>query len=309
MESRSPECARCCRRWWWRSALLALLVLATGTAAPAEPPSNAWPFDADLPSWVPPLLPSVYRVEVLPAGLLYPAYLAGPKESRLATQLTFEADDGWLVESTLGGRFGVLRTWGVDGRSVFQLDVEGSVQLRQDPGVDVDLRSADFRVGVPFTWTSGASQWKLAYYHISSHLGDEFLIKNPGFSRLNYVRDSVVLGHSWFARPDLRLYGEVGYAFYTDVAEPWEVQFGAEWAPAGPTGLRGAPFAACNALLREEVDFGGTLTVEAGWAWRSDAPAGRLLRMGVLYQGGKSTQYSFVNTSEQQIGAGLWYDF
>ena len=28
-----------------------------------------------------------------------------------------------------------------------------------------------------------ARQWKFAYYHISSHLGDEFLVKNPAFPR------------------------------------------------------------------------------------------------------------------------------
>ena len=34
---------------------------------------------------------------------------------------------------------------------------------------------------------------KLAYYHISAHIGDEFLERNPTFERVNYVRDAAVL--------------------------------------------------------------------------------------------------------------------
>ncbi len=299
--------------WLCRCAVLAIGICAVHHSAFAQWAVSPSPFaeSMDAPddaSW-PTLLPDAWQLTVLPDGLLYRSYLAGPKESRLDTQLVYEKDDGWLLDATVGGRVGLLRFTAPDGLSAFQVDVEGSAQLRQDPGEDYDIRSVDFRGGVPFTWARCNHQWKLAYYHISSHLGDEFVLKNPTFPRLNYVRDSVVLGYSWYPDPTVRLYGEAGYAFYTDVAQPWEFQFGTEYAPECPTGPAGAPFVAFNTLLREEVDFGGTVTLQAGWAWRGDTPAGRLLRVGLLYQGGKSAQYSFVNTSEQQIGAGIWYDY
>jgi hypothetical protein len=92
------------------------------------------------------------------------------------------------------------------------------------------------------------------------------------------------------------------------VAEPWEVQFGVDYAPAYVTGLRGAPFFAVNGHLREEVNWGGNFTVQVGWAWRSDESA-RLLRVGLHYFNGESSQYSFFDHFEQIIGAGAWYDY
>jgi len=76
------------------------------------------------------------------------------------------------------------------------------------------------------------------------------------------------------------LYAEAGWAFYVDGGtEPWEFQFGAEYSPLGPTGLAGAPFLAVNGHLRQEVDFGGSLVVQAGWQWRGRT--GHLMRAGL----------------------------
>jgi hypothetical protein len=81
-----------------------------------------------------------------------------------------------------------------------------------------------------------------------------------------------------------------------------------DWAPAKPTGIRGAPFFALNAHVREELDFSGNFSAQAGWAWRGDRTS-HLLRLGVHYYNGYSSQYSFFRNVEQQIGGGLWYDF
>jgi hypothetical protein len=104
------------------------------------------------------------------------------------------------------------------------------------------------------------------------------------------------------------VYGEAGYGVRVDVAEPWEFQAGVDWAPAGYTGFRGAPFAAVNGHFREEVDFGGNFTVQSGWCWRR-SPATGLLRVGVEYYNGKDDQFSFFDESVEKIGGGIWYDY
>ena len=149
---------------------------------------------------------------------------------------------------------------------------------------------------------------KFGYYHLSSHIGDEYLLKYPDFPRINYVRESLVSGLAVYLNPNLRLYSEAGYAFYIDGgAKPWEFQFGADFSPAEPTGLGGAPFFAINGHLRQENDFGGNMTVQTGWQWRGRT--GHLLRFGMQYFNGMSDQYQFYNRFEEQIGAGLWYDY
>jgi len=248
--------------------------------------------------------------QLLPLGLIYGSYLAGPKESRLSTHLISIPDDSTMWDSTLGARIGMFR---IGTRDPFrpaglQLDIEGSAQVRLDLHDDKDVEGTDYRVGFPVTWGDGRSQWKFAFYHLSSHLGDEFLIKNPGFPRFFQVRDAFVLGRSLCLTDSLRLYAEVGWACNTVASDPWEVQFGVDYAPRGPTGMRGAPFFAINGYLREELGFGGGLTVQTGWAWRSDATA-HMVRIGLHYYNGASTQYAFLPFHEQQIGAGAWYDF
>ena len=212
----------------------------------------------------------VWGWKLLPQTILYRSYLAGAKESRFGSAWVHTRDQGWLWDIALGGRAGILRYGSLDETDPegFQLDIEGAGLPRLDLEEEHDLVAADFRFGIPLTYRRGTWQAKAAYYHLSSHLGDEFMIKNPLFPRINYSRDVLVLGVGYFVTERLRLYGEAGWAFYCDVCEPWEFQFGFDYAPAQATGLRGAPFVAVNGHLREEVNFGGNLVVQAGWAWQ-----------------------------------------
>lgn len=250
--------------------------------------------------------------QVMPIGLLYQSYLAGAKEPRFSSYLNRDTALGQIWDASLGGRLGILRygTQDIIRPEGWQIDLEGASQARLDPIADsTPLLSVDFRVGIPVTWAQGPWQFKTGYYHISAHLGDEFLLLFPDARRLNYTRDSVMLGLGYFWTESIRLYGEVAYAVSAnDGAEPWEMQFGIDWVPAYDTGPRGAPFAAINGHLREEVNFGGNLVVQAGWAWRRQT-RGSLFRTGIQYYRGKSDQYEYFDYSERRIGWGMWADF
>jgi hypothetical protein len=262
--------------------------------------SGEW-FDAQGESW---------SWQTLPQGLVYRSYLAGTKESRMYGGVDEARDDSVFWSATLGARVGIFR-YGTSDYILpdgFQLDAECSTQVRLDVPEDVNVRSADFRGGVPITYGDGPHRFRTGYYHLSSHLGDEFLIKHPGYPRLNYARDVLVLGYSYYSTPNLRFYAEAGYAFYTIVSEPWEFQAGVDYAPQYRTGVRGAPFFAINAHVREELNYSGNFTAQVGWAWRADNGP-QLLRAGFQYFNGLSNQYSFAFEHEETFGFGLWYDF
>jgi len=248
--------------------------------------------------------------QILPAGLIYRSYLAGDREARMRSFFFNEKDYGNLWDITLGGRVGLWRygTTNAYFPEGWQVDLEGAAMPRLDFEHDMNVVSTDFRAGLPITYGVGPWRTKLGYYHLSSHLGDEHLLTFPDTPRYNYSRDALLLGQSYYITPDVRIYAETSWAFYCDVAKEWEFQFGMEYAPALPTGTRGAPFAAINAHLREEVNYGGNLVLQAGWAWR-EGPSAHLLRVGVEYFNGKSDQYQFWDQSEQKIGGGIWYDF
>ena len=248
----------------------------------------------------------------LPTGLIYRSYLAGVHEPRAAIVAFHEGKDRTLWDATLGGRFGIVRCGDCDPLRPqgFQLDFYGAAISRLDVENQQDLDSTDYVFGVPLTYGVGDWQFKFGYAHLSSHLGDELAIRDPSTlpERVNYVRDAIVFGTSYFVHPVWRQYGEVGWAFHNSGgAQPWEAQFGTELSLPGPTGRAGTPFFAVNGRMREEHDFGGDLTVQAGWLRRGGF--GQTMRIGAHYYNGKSSQFQFFDETEEQLGVGLWYDF
>jgi len=248
--------------------------------------------------------------QLLPDGLIYRSYLAGVKEPRFASAWVHDRDLGWIWDIALGGRVGVLR-YGTANHlwpEGWQIDLEGAAFPRLDLGRDRDLVSADFRFGVPLTYGAGQLKTKLAFYHLSSHLGDEYMVRYQTLARINYSRDVLVWGNSWHLTPSLRLYAEAAWAFYCDGgSKPWEFQFGADYSPIWPGDLRGVPFLALNTHLRQEVDFGGNFVLQTGWQWRGYS--GHLFRLGLQYYTGNSDQYETFRRYEEKVGLGLWYDY
>jgi len=288
-------------------------VLGTGhTVPPAEDPPiyETYPLDhhSELASeqW------EQWTWQDLPDGLMYRTYIAGVKEPRFSSAYLYDPNRGWFWDSTLGGRVGIVRYGTKEAANPvgWQLDIEGAVFARLRPEERDDLESSDYRFGIPLTHSDGRTAWKFGYYHISSHLGDEFMLKNPGYPRLNYVRDSLLFGVSHEVTPEIRTYGELGWAIisHDGGAKPWEIQFGAEYQRQAPEPLKPAPFAAIHTHLREEFGFGGNVNILAGWSWLGEE-SGRAFRIGMQYFNGKSAQYSFYNKTDRLLGAGLWFDY
>ena len=246
----------------------------------------------------------------LPSGLIYPSYLAGGREPRMAFQgVDVTSLGGWYGDATLGARVGLIR-YGTEFAvqpEGWQLDVEGAAFPRLNMDT-LHLVSSDFRYGMPLCYRQGIFETKFAFYHESSHLSDIFMAQNPGSGPNWYSRYALVWGVGVRPLENLRTYAEIGWSFCdSGPTKPWECQFGVDWAPAAVTDICGAPFFAVNVRLRQEVDYGGNLTVQGGWAWRGRA--GQLFRVGLDYFNGESDQVQFLNQFEQQIGAGVWYDF
>ena len=253
-------------------------------------------------------LTAPWTCQVLPDGLMYKNYLAGNEEARLGTQLYYSKQIGWTWDSNLGGHAGLIRYGTQDPAwpEGWQVDVEGVAVVRLDS--TRSLVSSDFRFGFPLTWREGPWEFKFGYYHVSSHLGDLYIQSHPGIERINYKREQLVLGVAYRPIPDLRIYSEANWAFCEDGgSQPWEFQFGIDYSPSQPNGYWGAPFAAVNTKLMEDVNYSGNFTVEAGWQWRG--PTGHTLRTGLEYFNGYSFQRQFYNDFQSFIGAGVWYDF
>jgi hypothetical protein len=251
--------------------------------------------------------------QILPKGLLYRTYIAGEREPRMQFVSMYDTRSKRQVwDATLGGRVGLLKLSDPSDphSDAFQLDLDGAVFARVLPEeVSAMLEGSDYRVGLYGTWKFDRISYRAGYYHISAHVGDEFLIANPLFNRINYVRDSLLAGVSYDLTDVNRVYTEVGYAAGVQGgAKPLELQFGTEYTPRAQTPAVGAPFAAVNGHLREDFDFKGGVNVVAGWGWQGPETK-RRLRLGLNYYNGPSLQYEFFDRWENLIGAGIWMDY
>jgi hypothetical protein len=255
-----------------------------------------------------------YGWHVLPEQLIYRSYLASTTAPRMGAVFNLDEREEWKWDLTIGGRIGVLRYGTCDCDCEmpqgWQLDVSAAAFPRLTPVANtIDLEATDYRFGIPLSYGHGRQQWKLAYFHLSSHMGDEFAIRYGALGRrINYSRDAVVLGYSTMPTDDFRVYGEVSAAFKSDISETWHFQFGCEYSQLQRSGPRGSPFFAFNTQLREENNYGGRVTMQGGWQWTS-ATLGRRCRIGLQYYNGNHEKYQFLHSSEQKIGFGIWYDF
>ena len=250
--------------------------------------------------------------QVLPSGLLYRSYIAAPHEPRFSSAVLVDTSSGtsrW--DATLGSRVGLyrrVRPPRVNFDSL-QFDIEGAAMVRLDPQEKMDLESADYRFGLLWTGKRDNLAVKFGYFHTSSHVGDEFLIKNPTFQRINYVKESLILGASLEASEEWRYYGEVAVGVIaTGGAKPLQFQLGTEYARQALRTSRGAPFVALNLEMRQEVDFSPGVSILTGWQWRNPETL-KAFRVGMQYFNGPSNQYEFYQDHNAQLGIGVWYDF
>ena len=246
----------------------------------------------------------------LPSGLIYPSYLAGGREPRMAFQgVDVTSLGGWYGDATLGARVGLIR-YGTEFAvqpEGWQLDVEGAAFPRLNMDT-LHLVSSDFRYGMPLCYRQGILETKFAFYHESSHLSDIFMAQNPGSGPNWYSRYALVWGIGVRPLENLpRVRGNRLVVLRQRTDQALGVPVWRRLADRRRYGHLRSAFFAVNARLRQEVDYGGNLTVQGGWAWRGRA--GQLFRVGLDYFNGESDQVQFLNQFEQQIGAGVWYDF
>ena len=127
----------------------------------------------------------------LPQGFLFEPLLADPKRPRFFVSV-LDARVGGLETTAAavayGGRYGLVRWPGSRRRAGWQLNLAGAVFAQFDlEAPSMDLINADYTLGLPLTYRRGRDALRLRVYHQSSHLGDEFLLRNdPERVNLSY---------------------------------------------------------------------------------------------------------------------------
>jgi hypothetical protein len=210
----------------------------------------------------------------------------------------------------LGDSFGVLRFAGREPGNGLQLDLAGSVFAQFDLAASsFDLINADYVIGVPVSVRADGFTTRIRLYHQSSHLGDEYLLRDDDIERENLSFESLELVLSQEMGP-LRAYagGETLFRREPDELGRWLAHGGLELRVGTPGGLR--LIAAADVKASEEHDWSPALSGRAGLELARSGAAGHPARLVSLlleaYQG-PSPYGQFFQDDISYFGIGIHF--
>lgn len=230
------------------------------------------------------------------------------------------------IAVALGDDFPIFR-W----RNVFrwngdlQIDIEAGVwavfnfhHVDHSRGDMCELFNTDYLLGFPLTYAVDRWSFRLRPYHISSHLGDEFLCNHPKAvrDRCNPSFEAIDFYSSYQLNRHVRLYAGPGVVFHSDDSfhlKPFYVGYGTEIRVWGRKlnyhRLYGTPFLAIFVDNWQqhhwEFDFNG----KAGYELSKLQGVGRKMRIYVAYHHGFSWEGQFFNVRTQYGEAGFSWGF
>jgi hypothetical protein len=181
--------------------------------------------------------------------------------------------------------------------------------------LDIDARSkdlinADYLIALLTSYRSGDFSAFVRLGHVSSHLGDEYLLRSAAnqVNRVNLSLESVDLKLSYDIRDVVRLYGGGGYLVRTDPVniKPGTAQFGIE-LQSPRTYLGGAvrPVAFGDFQSFEENKWSTDVSIRAGVQFANIRISDRYMQLLVEYFNGHSPNGQFFVRRIESIGLGL----
>lgn len=267
----------------------------------------------------------VKQVEVIPAdtrlpGLtwfpersLFTPLLADPRWPRFSLSYQYYIDDNEL-DSVAAPNFGELfpllhysPSYGGSWEVGIQAGVFAIFDLTSD---SFDLINADYRVGIPITYALGNFAAMLRFYHQSSHVGDEYLLRT-GSGRVNVSYEGISLLGSYDLPLGFRIYGGGGYLVHVDPGslDRGSLQFGAEYAGDDLGWEFAIPVAGIDVQLEEESNWRPNVSPRAGLQFGEPFGLGRNLQVLIEYFDGRSPNGQFYGHTIRYIGFGVHLHF
>jgi len=248
-------------------------------------------------------------IEVLPRGNLFDPLIADPRWAHFSAAYQYFIDDDEISGAgsvSFGETFGLLRgpapfggRWQLD----FQAAVFGLFDLEAE---SKDLINADYWVGLPLSYRNGDFSAMFRVYHQSSHLGDEFLLRDR-IDRVNLSFEAADLKLSYDIGYGLRVYGGGGVLLSREPSDLDRLssQFGVEYlAPFTLADGLLRPVAAADLQNREESDWASDLSLRAGVQFESPEAVTQRVQLLLEYFNGRNPNGQFYDRTLEYYGLG-----
>jgi len=201
-----------------------------------------------------------------------------------------------------------------------QLDIQAGIWSVFKMGINYngeisELINTDYLLGIPLSYAVDKWSFRLRVYHVSCHLGDEYLVHNPGVQRVNPSMEAVDFFTAYQVTENLRLYFGPGWVFHSDKTyhiDPFYVEYGGEYRFCGYKSyyhkLYGTFFLAVYVRNWQAVHWQFDVTPMIGYEWSKLQGVGRKMRLFINYHNGYS-EGQFFKDRTSYGGFGLSWGF
>jgi len=252
---------------------------------------------------------------LLPSRTLFEPLSADPRWPRFSASVLRYRDDPELGKVGAVSLGGTLPIWQADlpGEGRWEFAIQGSVFSIFDlDASSLDLVNSDFFAGFPVYARWGEFSLMLRPYHQSSHLGDEFLLRDR-VERVNVSFEGVDFLASYDILDFARFYGGAGILVHRepDDIDRRSVQAGVELrSPIAFFGGRVRPIAALDVSRQEENDWKSDYSARVGLQLEnSRILGGRRLQILAEYYRGFSPNGQFFRRRIEYAGVGFHFHF
>ncbi len=174
--------------------------------------------------------------------------------------------------------------------------------------VSIDLVNADYRVGVVSIYRNGRFSALTRFQHQSSHLGDEFMLSNPGVTRVNLSYEELDVKLSYDVFSWLRVYGGGGYIVHRqpDDLGRATTQWGVEFTSSRTYwGGQVRPVAYADFQCNERMNWEVNRSIMAGVQFENARIGDRQIQLLAEYYAGRSPDGQFYHQPVSWYGIGV----
>jgi hypothetical protein len=255
-----------------------------------------------------------WDIDIFPSKVIWRPYLADPRQPHMGTKIEMPVRhrDHVKIENTLGSSQPIaLWTNPNDPRENSEWFIEAACFSRFDIHDAWNMDAADYKFGFPFVYRLDDLALKFNVFHLTSHLGDQFLTKGKDFgrSRAVYHNEEMDFGGGWMPDDEWRFYLEGGYSMYTGPdTKSGRVQWGGEWVKAKPWKGWFTPYSAVDFSVRREQEWDLNTTIDAG-IWLRGKSGANGFRLALEYYRGRDSQTQFKNLHEEFVALNISAEF
>jgi hypothetical protein len=236
--------------------------------------------------------------------------LADPREIQMALRLVTPVSHTNFGEVDVGDYFGLYR-WALPwADSYVQWSIAGGIFAKFDlVSVQKDLQVIDFTANMPIDLRVKKWSLRVMPYHISSHLGDDY-IKHTGILPDKYSFDSYKTLIAYEPWSCLRLYGGANYIIRNskDYLGRYAVQTGMEWTSGWWARGHAQLYWATDFQSWERVGWNPTVNTQLGVHIGNHPEDRQKLSLYTEYGSGHSAFGQFFQQQESHWVLGLRFD-